>query len=237
MSTTTDGRAARAAQERRAAERRTAIDMRRRKAELLNKTRERRAYTVRDRLELRESSSEGTLKFSGYACLVNHEYDVGFYVERVERGAFKRTLSESPDVQLLINHGEAGSGMPIARTGHNMQLTEDVRGLRVDADLDADDPDVQLLARKMRGGLIDQMSFAFQVTDQQWNKDYTERSLRQVSLHRGDVSIVNQGANGATVAEIAMRSRGRSRRLSAAELRVISAHQRARADAIRRRVL
>ena len=40
-------------------------------------------------------------------------------------------LFRSPDVQLLINHG----GLPIARTGKNMSLSEDASGLVVDARL------------------------------------------------------------------------------------------------------
>lgn len=174
------------------------LEWRRRKADLLAKHPERREFSTVD-FEIRESQ-DGVLRFSGYASVTEQPYEVGFYTETIKRGAFKRTLSENPDVQLLINHGEGGSGMPIARTGRNMSLSEDERGLRVDAQLDPDDPDVQLLARKMKNGLIDQMSFAFQATDQEWNDDYTQRSIRAASIHRGDVSVVNQGANGASTA-------------------------------------
>jgi HK97 family phage prohead protease len=179
------------------------VEWRRRKAEMLAKHPERREFSTTD-FELRETQ-DGVLKFSGYASVTEQPYEVGFYTETIQRGAFKRTLAQDPDVQLLINHGEGGSGMPIARTGRNMTLVEDDRGLRVDAQLDAEDPDVVLLARKMRSGLIDQMSFAFQATEQEWNEDYTQRSIKAASIHRGDVSVVNQGANGASMA--ALRSR------------------------------
>jgi len=51
--------------------------------------------------------------------------------------------------------------------------------------------------RKMRRGDVDGMSFAFMVTDggDSWDEDYTLRTIRSLSLHRGDVSVVNQGAN------------------------------------------
>jgi len=179
------------------------LEWRKRKAELLAKHPERRDFSTTD-FELREAPN-GILRFSGYASVTETPYEVGFYTETIQRGAFKRTLSESPDVQLLINHGEGGSGMPIARTGRNMTLSEDDHGLRVDAELDAEDPDVALLARKMKNGLIDQMSFAFQATDQSWNEEYTERSIRAASIHRGDVSVVNQGANGASKGAIRSR--------------------------------
>jgi HK97 family phage prohead protease len=175
-------------------------EMRRRKAEMLEKTRERRAFSSAD-FELREAPG-GVVKFSGYASVTETPYEVGHFTETIKRGAFKRTLSESPDVQLLLNHGTGGSGMPIARTNRNMVLTEDDRGLRVDADLDAEDPDVVLLARKMGNGLIDQMSFAFQVTDQEWSEDYSRREIKAASIHRGDVSVVNQGANPASTGSI-----------------------------------
>lgn len=163
---------------------------------------ERRSFGT-EQFELRATDDGSVLKFSGYASLTETPYPVSFYTETIKRGAFKQTLGQSPDVQLLINHGEGGSGMPIARTGKNMTLVEDARGLKVDADLDPEDPDVQLLARKMKNGLIDQMSFAFQCTDNDaWNPDYTERNIKSVSIHRGDVSVVNQGASEATTASI-----------------------------------
>jgi hypothetical protein len=93
--------------------------------------------------------------------------------------------------------------MPIARTkSGTLTLAEDERGLKVDADLDPEDPDVKSLARKMGRGDIDQMSFAFQQTAQDWNDDYTDRKILACSIHRGDVSVVNQGANPATLASI-----------------------------------
>ena len=165
---------------------------------------ERRSFGT-EQFELRADETTGMLKFSGYASRTDTPYPVSFYTETIARGAFKRTLGSNPDVQLLINHGEGGSGMPIARTGRNMTLVEDSRGLKVDADLDPEDPDVQMLARKMKNGLMDQMSFAFQVDGergQEWNDDYTARTIKSVSIHRGDVSVVNQGASETTSASI-----------------------------------
>jgi hypothetical protein len=40
------------------------------------------------------------------------------------------------------------------------------------------------------------------VVRQEWNEDYTERRLLEVSIHRGDVSVVNYGANPATSATL-----------------------------------
>lgn len=158
---------------------------------------ERRAFAARG-MQLREQA-DGTLHLTGYASVTGVAYEVGWYQETIERGAFKRTLGEHPDVQLLINH----TGMPLARTmSGTLSLSEDDHGLKVEADLDPEDHDVQSLARKMRRGDIDQMSFAFQVTTDTWNADYTARTISVVSIHRGDVSVVNQGANAAAMAEL-----------------------------------
>jgi len=149
-------------------------------------------------IELRDTS-DGGLRFTGYASTTETPYEVGDFTETVARGAFKRTLAESPDVVLLVNH----EGLPLARTkSGTLSLAEDSRGLRVDADLDVARSDVQNLAHAMKRGDIDQMSFAFRVTDQEWNDDYSKRMIKSVTIHRGDVSIVTQGANPATTSTI-----------------------------------
>lgn len=156
-------------------------------------------------MELRDVDAS-TWHLTGYASVTGVVYDVGWYSETIERGAFKRTLGETPDVQLLINH----TGMPLARTSSGTlrlqeRTTPDASGrtgLWVEADLDKLDPDAQALARKMKRGDIDQMSFAFQVTTGSWNEDYTRRRITAVSMHRGDVSVVNQGANPTSTATL-----------------------------------
>jgi uncharacterized protein len=179
-------------------------EWRQRKAEGLKGLIERRDIPT-DAMELREvetASGEQVLRLTGYASRTEVPYEVGFYTEVIKRGAFKRTLGEDPDVQLLVNH----EGLPLARTrSGTLQLSEDDMGLRVQADLDPEDPDVQRLARKMRRGDIDQMSFAFRATDQVWNEDFTRRDITAASIHRGDVSVVNMGANEAATAAIRSR--------------------------------
>jgi HK97 family phage prohead protease len=172
------------------------VDWRKRKAEMLGGI-EHRSFSA-ETFEIREKDAN-TWSLTGYASVTETPYDVGFYQETIKRHAFKRTLGEGPDVQLLVNH----EGLPLARTtSGTMRLEERERGLWVDADLDKLDPDAQRLERKMRRGDVDQMSFAFQATDQEWNEDYTQRTIRSVSIHRGDVSVVNFGANEKSLAAI-----------------------------------
>jgi HK97 family phage prohead protease len=167
--------------------------------------------TFATRLEARDI---GGLEFkvSGYASVTEAPYDMGSYEETISRSAFTKTLSMRPDVQLLLNH----EGLPLARTtvapgqpGH-LQLSEDSKGLRFDAQLDRDDPDAQTLMRKVGIGVMDQASFAFRVIRQSWNDAHTLRTINEVSLDRGDVSIVNFGASPTTSVDARSSSNGRA---------------------------
>lgn len=145
-------------------------------------------------VEVREAD-DGKLHVGGYASVFDRPYDMGFYAETVRRGAFSKTLNENPQVHLLLNH----SGLPLASTMNGtLSLKEDGIGLRYDAVLDAEDPDSAAAVRKIRSGLLQQSSFAFQPIRQSWSDDYTQRSLTELSINKGDVSIVNFGASPAT---------------------------------------
>lgn len=165
---------------------------------------ERRTFGT-GQMELRDATDD-MWELTGFACVYDEPYDMGFYTETVCRGAGKRTLSENPDVQLLINHTD----LPLARTLPGTLLLEEravpdkpgKTGLHVRAELDKRDPDAQRLQLKMARGDVNAMSFAFQVTDQAWADDYSTRQIKSYSLHRGDVSVVNQGANPAAYASI-----------------------------------
>ena len=79
--------------------------------------------------------------------------------------------------------------------------------MRFDAQLDRDDPDAQTLMRKIGAGLMDQASFAFRVIRQEWSDDRSQRTIKEVSLDRGDVSIVNYGASPTTTVDARWRRR------------------------------
>lgn len=146
--------------------------------------------------EKREEGGKTLRSLRGYASVFGVEYDMGWYVEEVAPTACDKTLREKPDVVLLVNH----AGLPLARTrAGDLQLSTDGTGLLTVADkLDPEDPDVALLASKMDRGLLDEMSFAFRIERQEWNEDYTKRYITELSLHKGDVSVVNYGANDKT---------------------------------------
>ena len=76
-----------------------------------------------------------------------------------------------------------------------MTLSEDNVGLCFRAELEPSDPDVQSIVPKLRRGDLSECSFAFRATAQTWSEDKTERSIRECSIHRGDISIVTTAAN------------------------------------------
>lgn len=161
--------------------------------------------------EIRSDGGGACVTLTGYASTFE-PYEMyggpeqGGWIEQISPRAFSKTLRESPDVHLLINH----EGMPLARTkSGTLQLSADKHGLKVTAQLDPLDPDAQRLVSKMQRGDMDEMSFAFRVRDQEWDSTpefeddpYALRTITEVSLHKGDVSVVNFGANPTTSAEL-----------------------------------
>jgi len=137
------------------------------------------------------------MRLSGYAAVFNNDSVPLPFIERIAPGAFRKTLTETPDVRLLINH----EGLPLARTKNDtLRLHEDETGLYMDADL----PDTQAardLYTLVERGDVDQMSFAFRVIRQTWNEGRTERTLTELSLADGDVSVVTYPAYPTTTVE------------------------------------
>ena len=168
---------------------------------------ERRAV-ARD-FELRsadDGSGGSTLTFTGYASVTESSYEMedwlGPYTEVIRSGAFGKTLAEGADVPFKLNH----DGMTLARTkSGTMKLSEDDTGLNVEAEFDPRNSAVRDMQSAMERGDMDEMSFGFRVMRQEWSPDFTQRDILEVNLNKGDVSLVNYGANPAT-AGAALRS-------------------------------
>lgn len=148
-------------------------------------------------VEVREAGDGGpALNFRGYASVTEHAYDMwdmfGPYTETIAATAFDQTLQDSADVAFLLNHG----GMTLARTASGtLRLTADDVGLLTDADLDPQNSVVRDVMSGVRRGDLSEMSFAFRIIRGTWSPDYTAYRIEQVDMNRGDVSIVNYGAN------------------------------------------
>ena len=171
------------------------LDNKTNKARSKMKKTERRTFTVRD-IEARQAE-DGTMRMAGYAAVFNEASLPLPFIEKIAPGAFSKTLKETPDVRLLANH----EGLPMARTKNGtMRLYEDEKGLYFEAEL-ADTQEARDLYTLVARGDVDQMSFAFRVIRQNWSKDRTERTLTEVSLADGDVSIVTYPAYPSTSVE------------------------------------
>lgn len=161
--------------------------------------------------QIREAGegSEG-VGFWGLACRTNTGYEMydwaGPYVEKVTAGAFADSLNRADlDVPLVLQHIDlrriARTTIPAGEVGH-LALVETEDGLECIAPLlDLADSDVDYILRKIRSGLVTEMSFKFRIEAGTWSPDWTEYHIERVDIHRGDVAICGYGANPNTLAE------------------------------------
>lgn len=162
---------------------------------------ERRAYQP---VEVRVSDDGEAPKIVGHAAVFDELSEpLGFmypFREKIKRGAFRESIGVD-DVRALWNHN------PDWVLGRNkagtLRMREDDRGLAVEID----PPDTQWardLLTSIRRGDVNQMSFGFQVIDDDWSTENGEsvRTLKKVRLF--DVSVVTYPAYPQT--DVAVRS-------------------------------
>jgi len=164
-------------------------------------------------IEFRDDDAATGFTFEGVASVVDAPYSVrdamGEFVETIAPGAFDKTLAEvtkrvaksgASDVALYINH--RSQDIPMASTrGGTLQLAADPH-LRVVANLDPARSDVVIARSAIQRQELSEMSIGFRVPTKrdQWNADYTERTIHEVALD--EVSIVRRGANPYTSASV-----------------------------------
>jgi HK97 family phage prohead protease len=151
-------------------------------------------------VEVRDQPDDaGTVGFRAYASVTEHAYDMfdmfGPYTETIAGDAFDQTLREQPDVAFLLNHG----GMTLARTtSGTLTIGTDDVGLFYEPRLDPQNSVVRDVMSGLRRGDLNESSFAFRIIRGQWSPDWSAYRIEQVDLNRGDVSVVNYGANPET---------------------------------------
>jgi len=142
-------------------------------------------------------------KMQGHAAVFGQETDIGGWMrEKIEPGAFRASIKKD-DVRALFNHDP---NYVLGRsTVGTLKMSEDDVGLKISIE----PPDTQWardLAVSIERGDINQMSFAFQVQEEEWvrgdKKEPDLRILKKVRLF--DVSPVTFPAYDGT--DIAMRS-------------------------------
>lgn len=141
-------------------------------------------------MEVRAGEGE-ELVIEGYAALYDEVTDLGYFREKISRGAFEGRTKD--DVRLLLNH----EGAPYARTTNGtLELTEDGRGLYYRATLAPTQAGKDLYVMIKRGD-ISQSSFAFTIAKDTWSEDRTLRTIERVGTLY-DVSPTTYPAYSAT---------------------------------------
>jgi len=150
----------------------------------------------------RRQTDDGTDQpvIRGYASVWGFEYDLyggpdmGGWTESVEAGAATKSIDENDNVRMLFDH----AGLPLGATrAGTLSLEDDSIGLLNETMPDTRSQYSMEIVNRIDRGELDAMSFAFQVTRQEWNENFTRRFIREVRLF--DVSVVNYPANPATV--------------------------------------
>ena len=139
-------------------------------------------------IEVRKGVDGDGMSFRGYGAVFDSwSQNLGGFREKIRPGAFARSLKSRNEIRMYLNHN---TDMVLAsRRAGTLRLTEDARGLVVDATL----PDTTYgrdLSILMQRGDVNSMSFGFSVPPKgdEWNAAGTERELLEVRL--AEVSAV-----------------------------------------------
>lgn len=133
-------------------------------------------------------------QFTAYASIFGNKDSYG---DIVMPGAFTDTLSAWQDsgAPIPVYWAHLMSASPYMNLGQILTAAEDEKGLLVTAQLDiADNLDAAYVYKLLKGRRVQQMSFAYDVLDQQETDAGNE--LKALKLH--EVSVVPIGANDQT---------------------------------------
>lgn len=158
------------------------------------------------RASTKQHNGQDMANLVGIASVTDTPYEMwdmfGPYDEIIDHGAFDETLAANPDVAFLVNH----KGVTMARTTNGtLKLDMVDEGLQADALLNPKRQDVADTLIAVEDGSLDQMSFAFRLDEGWWNDDFTTFKITKLDINRGDVSVVNYGANPYTSIEARQR--------------------------------
>lgn len=114
---------------------------------------------------------------AGYAALFNSETVIaGEFREALAPGCFRRTLSDRPDVVMLLNHD---SGRVLGRvSAGTLALREDGTGLWFDLTPDTTTPSGQEAIGNVRRKDVRGCSFGFRVRAERWEHGGNRLPLR-----------------------------------------------------------
>lgn len=139
-------------------------------------------------LNIEPNTNSDSRTIEGYASVFSEDYTCicdrwgdKFY-ERIVKGAFVKSIANENDKFFLIDHDYT---RVVARSGVNMELREDEKGLYVKADL-PNTTEANDLLEMVRSRLIQGMSFGFSIVKDKvrWDDEYTMyRDIEEVELY------------------------------------------------------
>lgn len=136
-------------------------------------------------VELRTPEEEDKMIVEGYAITFNSPATHG-YTEIISEKALDNC--DMSDVPLKYNHED--SHLIMARTrNHSLELTKDEKGLLIRAEL-IDTQSNKDIYKSIKAGLIDKMSFAFTVREDEYDYDTDTRTIKDID-RLYDVSVVD----------------------------------------------
>ena len=163
------------------------------------KKKETRVFNI-SQLSTRAEGEEKAVAIEGYAAVFNSKTSIGgWFDEVIEPGAFSRSLSDNGDIRALFNHNWDNV---LGRTkSQTLELREDEKGLNFKVEL----PDTSVardLTISMERGDINQCSFGFFITDEEWNYNVEPelRTIKEFELF--EISIVSIPAYDDTEASL-----------------------------------
>lgn len=164
---------------------------------------EQRTFKIQS-MERRDGTDGKPVGIKGYAAVFNSRANIGdFFDEEIAPGAFKKALEENSDIRALFNHNW---DKPLGRTkSGTLRLEEDEKGLKYEIDL-PNTTAARDLIESMERGDIDQCSFLFNATREEWNYDATPAIRRVLEVELFEISIVTIPAYDDTEAAL-MRSK------------------------------
>jgi HK97 family phage prohead protease len=146
-----------------------------------NENIERRFLTITQRA----AGDDDKPVIEGDAAVFNQETVIGsWFREKIAPGAFKRVLSEKPDVVAAFNHNwDIVLGRTTAGT---LSLEETEKSLRYSTEINPKDPAAMGVYERVKRGDVSQASFAFTVRKEEWvsppanSKDLPLRNILEV---------------------------------------------------------
>lgn len=141
-------------------------------------------------IELRALEDTDEMIIEGYAAVFNQKTNLGWCKEVIDSRAFEEC--DMGDCCFNYNHGENGM-IILARTRNgSLELSVDNIGLKIRAKL-LDTQDGIDIYKSIKSGLLDKMSFAFVVKEENWDYETDTRTITKIDK-LFDVSVVDRPA-------------------------------------------